>query len=1304
MAQQKDRTQVSHDVSVRSGPPPQGPDRPGAAGPRRRRRWPWVIGLVVLCLIVGLIALALVLPSVASSRFGTRYILSTVNGRVRGHLDVQSINLSWTGASNLQGVTLLDPQNRQVLHVNQVTVRKSLWHIVRSPMAFGEVDLDKPEAVVYLGADQSPSLAQAVESRQPAAAQPASSGQQAGPPPAPQGQLIIHGASIRVVKADGQELGVTQIDGHVTVDTLDSIQGQIGLKLSSGGQVQADAQIQNLVAGGQIDANQAVGKFAIRTQEPIDVAPLVSFADNPGLNGRVDLDVQGQLDHGAMQADLKSRVRDFYTQPSGQAQSKPQPIDLALAGQLVRSVKQDINGTLDLTGGAGTANARFAYAPSSQPAASENRQAAGPTTRPADLTGASLLALLLNGKPVVLPNVQANIESNVNLQSLAAAIPDLLKIQQGVEITQGHVRIANLEVRTQPNLAARGTVEVADLTATRDGKPIHWEPISLNLNAQVAPDQGLNVEKIQFQSGFAQANVHGNPSQLQGQFDADLAKLDQQLRQLVNLGSIEIGGSLAGRFTAARAGDEEVKIVSDIQATNLHYVSGQQNLDVRQVTFKPDASLLLQNQAPHRMVLHRLDANVEDQVQATADGWYDMKDGSWKTDVTLQQAQLPYLVAKARNMGIQAAEQYAGHSGTIQDVKFTADWDPQAGAITCNGGGTLARLAVNKKPAVDSIVMHWQAVAYSPATGQARVQSATVKADFADLDVANVDYRPGQNMVLSGKVNAGADLAKTLVAAYLLMGDKQAPPAVAGQLHLVSNMQTRGPVVSLDGDVTVDRFQAGSGEQAVRQQQVQLVYNTQIDNQQQTIDLRQAKIVSEPLTLNAAGTIRDFSSRQVLDLNGDYQARWEQVLAIVHEFAPSTAKTVDLRGTSASKFSVAGPAWQQNVQPAYRGLTAQGPDIAWEAGQVYGLELGKAVLTPRLADGKLDLPVTQIPASGGTLSIGAAVDLTGDTPRLHIPGQLQLMQNINLNSEIGQQLLSYVNPLFSQAAGLEGKVSMVLQDIDLPLGEAIKQSGSGRGQLNMENVRVKPAGLFGVLIQLAGSAGQGQGTQKGSSGPLAGLSQAGQLVHPGESAQPSSGEAVDIRIGNPTFVINNGKVTYDNFVLTFANGVEMVFSGYVGFDDTVSMYVGMPVTAGLMERAGVKGPVAQYASVLGNARIDVPLVGSRNDPKLDFAHIKIQPLVEQAIKNLAKQGIQQGIRTAVPGAQLLPLPGESQKGQGGSGILPKLPGLPGQPQSRPAEPQQQQAAQSQPVQQQQQTPSKEIGDTLKGIFGGGKKQ
>jgi hypothetical protein len=118
-------------------------DRP-AGKPRRRRRWLRVILVILGCMILGLMLLATVLPTVVSSSRGTRYAIGLANSRIRGHLDVRRIDLSWSGPLQLEGVALLDPEQHEVLAVEKIVVPAGLWHLVRSPMTFGQVDIYQP--------------------------------------------------------------------------------------------------------------------------------------------------------------------------------------------------------------------------------------------------------------------------------------------------------------------------------------------------------------------------------------------------------------------------------------------------------------------------------------------------------------------------------------------------------------------------------------------------------------------------------------------------------------------------------------------------------------------------------------------------------------------------------------------------------------------------------------------------------------------------------------------------------------------------------------------------------------------------------------------------------------------------------------------------------------------------------------------------------------------------------------------------------------------------------------------------------
>ena len=747
---------------------------------------------------------------------------------------------------------------------------------------------------------------------------------------------------------------------------------------------------------------------------------------------------------------------------------------------------------------------------------------------------------------------------------------------------------------------------------------------------------------------------------------------------------MNMAGGVQCKFQLTRQDPNLVNLNSQITADNLQYSSGEQKLDIHKAAISPSGSLVLQNNEPQRAVLNKTRIDVDEKVVLTTAGTFNFGPKDWNAELNVENAQIPYLLSLARGLGIHALDPYEGGRGQIH-LPITASYDPQAGTIASSGDGGIRGLGMNDDTVADELSIKWQKVVYASGTGLLTLQDATVQATrgdsrFLNLVASNVEFRPGKDMTVRGKASADAQVKPALAAVYTLL--KKPAPNIAGKLKLAGDLQTEGQTIGLVGQATIDDLEVGTGQQTVRQEQVRLDYDARVDNQNSSVDIRKAALESTPFSAKVAGTIREFQTKQVLDINGQYQADWDQIMPIVYELSPGMKETLALHGKHGDEFTLRGPANDPNAQPVFRGLTVEGLAVGWESGNVCGMTLGAAKLEPGLANGILKLPNTSIPASGGAINLGATVDMTTSAPRLHMPGQMRLLDNVDLNGQISRQLLSRVNPLFSDVAEITGKLSVVLQDIDLPMGEAIKQEGSGHGQLFMENVRAAPSGAFGALVRVAMSDQKGKGAQAGQQGgllnkleaanPLAGVAQ--QVPLGEKESQPG---AVDIRIGNPTFEIKNGRINYDHFVMAFPSGAELVYSGWVGFDDSMTMYVGTPVTSGLLQMAGVKGPTAQYAGVLEGARIDVPIAGTRTSPKLDFSKVDVKPLVEQAIKNLAVQGIKTAAVAAVPGgavvAGLASGSGQGSAIPGASAIRGILPG--GHPQSQP----QASATQTQPA-------------------------
>jgi hypothetical protein len=100
------------------------------------------------------------------------------------------------------------------------------------------------------------------------------------------------------------------------------------------------------------------------------------------------------------------------------------------------------------------------------------------------------------------------------------------------------------------------------------------------------------------------------------------------------------------------------------------------------------------------------------------------------------------------------------------------------------------------------------------------------------------------------------------------------------------------------------------------------------------------------------------------------------------------------------------------------------------------------------------------------------------------------------------------------------------------------------------------------------------------------------------------------------FTLRDGRLAYNDFTLKVSDEVSLTFFGSVGFDDKLDLAVRLPIGAPLLERFGVGGEAAEYARLLGGAGIEVPIVGTRLDPRLDMSKVDIKPLIRQAARRL----------------------------------------------------------------------------------------
>ncbi|HSU66755.1 MAG TPA: hypothetical protein VLJ39_07785, partial [Tepidisphaeraceae bacterium] len=134
-----------------SAAPVQPAKQPEPVKAKKRRRWPWVI-LVLFLLLLLLVAMV---PTIVSSGIGRSIIVSQVNQRINGRLEMKDLSLGWTGGIRADGIVIYDSSNRQILQLPHFETGLTLLNAARGNYAIGKTEIDGLDVLVSREADGS---------------------------------------------------------------------------------------------------------------------------------------------------------------------------------------------------------------------------------------------------------------------------------------------------------------------------------------------------------------------------------------------------------------------------------------------------------------------------------------------------------------------------------------------------------------------------------------------------------------------------------------------------------------------------------------------------------------------------------------------------------------------------------------------------------------------------------------------------------------------------------------------------------------------------------------------------------------------------------------------------------------------------------------------------------------------------------------------------------------------------------------------------------------------------------------------
>ena len=735
-------------------------------------------------------------------------------------------------------------------------------------------------------------------------------------------------------------------------------------------------------------------------------------------------------------------------------------------------------------------------------------------------------------------------------------------------------------------------------------------------------------------TGFGWASAAGPANRLHSEFNVKLTTLQAKLGKVFDLSFLPAGGTVDGSINVTSAAADRIGLTFNVESTNLRYLPGEDRLALKEATFKGAGHLPLKDYRPVKLVVGEAILTVPDELDASVTGVYDLGSQGFEVTVDVHSGRVESLGPWAEMLGARAGVG-ARYGGVLAVQEASVTRANAESPILSTGSGSVTGLRVDGKAmgATDEVIsLQWFDLTVGGDLKSLEAKRVIVKASMGTLTATNVRWTAGKESDLSGgkKSDLNSDLhfsgalARCLAVAAPFAEWASVPP-MTGRVDFTGDVELQGGRIRLGGTGGVDDFRFGKGDAALHKPRLEVSLTARLDRGAGRIDFDKLDVLdtaagSTLLSLDAGSSIADYRGQRVLDLHGSYNGSWADLMVLLHQWVPDTVGRVELTGATGGRFTITGPVNEPEIRPTFRSASAAA-GVKWSGGTALQLPLGLATLSPTMADGQITLPATAIDAGGGTLRLGGVVDLRSGTPTLRMPGKTKVLERVQLTPQLSDELLGRVNPIFAGLVQVQGAVSLELTDLVLPLAKEALKAGRGRGHLDLSAVRVQPAGLLGSVLQLAAPLHQG---------------------------------LVGLKVDGVDFVIADGRVSYDNFTISPAPGIKLRFRGSVGFDDTMDLWVSMPVTVPLLRRFGVVGALGDYVRVLTGVMVEIPIAGSRLAPRLGLAQVDVVALVQQAVQKLLLEkvgGLLESILDPPPFSPIrIPIPIPD-----GGGILPRRP-------------------------------------------------
>jgi hypothetical protein len=1081
--------------------PKNNPTPKPAASKKKRGLVLKIVGGVITALVL----LVLGAPTLVSTRPMLAIILSQVNDKLNGHVEIASLSLGWFSGVKVEGVRVFDSSKSQIAELDRLVVPIPLWKALTGKLALGDVVCEGLSVDARYDAQHQLNFAQLVKQSpgEPAAAGPGTPSVAAEPAPT---KLPDISGSVKLIncRATVSEPGkptvfIGNVNGLVSIPNMNSmITDSLGLTLRTG-----DGQPGSLNISGTAAAirQNCLALDSAEIHQKIDLADLDLQTAMPFIPASVGVDTL----QGTLAVHISVDVAD----------GKNAAIDASITGKKPISI-----GGRVLKGDTFKTDTFIAAIPKLSAVFPDglDKWQSGRVKVGADAGAAPVLfkvdqgqvTMQVDQQPQAILNLTHNEKPGSAGQLLVESAFDLAKIIPQLRNTIGmppHILLQSgaftqkLALTTTPDVAnfsnTIDTTSLAGTDASQAGalRPISIDPVHLSLSTEDRGGGGAIPDLRSVKLTLASKSINGQfqgatLANLNGTLTADLTGAMNEVKQFLPASKLSVAGNLDVKVGETGSLDQapyQSTVTLNVSGNGLQYSS-----DGTATSTEPMLQLDLAAD---------LQGSVAGAIQAMPKSLLTLKTSRIQTPITvavtnaafapaaksvLDQLQSAHLQIDVPDLKSVSEEASAFSSPPPVSAKQSPP-PVQLAAGSFSMAGDLSHDATGLQINLNNIA--GRDIAFSQG-------SAVYPAGPIDLKLlVGIQTQAGKsiaNQLANINVKLAGNVAQFAQLAAASEGEKPDAYPYRGDLTANENVSLHPNTVALDGGVQIAKFQSCNGNTITFSEDSLAIGNdvslsTVGDDESVAINSLNISMQSSG-ALNIAlknGSIHHLQTTRAMQLQPTMDYDLAKLWPIVQPMMGDKYKTLKATGQFKKQFNISGsyPAGEPSTV-AIKTLHADG-DLAVAMFDYDGLNLQNFTVPFTLDNGKVmtvfaGKPVGQntappAVANGGALDLGdLTVDLTQDPPRLNVPPNKLLISKLTINPLFSKSFLAkYLNnPLFTGNNNATGLLDLTMVDCTaLPLGNLVTaalpaNTGKADVKFSLSGMHIGFAGISGLASAL----------------------------------------------------------------------------------------------------------------------------------------------------------------------------------------------------------------------------------------------